>query len=186
MSHDDSIILCLQTLPRALSAIDGRPAFLRDACPGHIVFKLPLLTDYILTGSLKGPRPILFSNAPDISRGALAESKRKISKAKKGEMNFRSFLFSPTQNSAGAIFLFNAVFSPLFLSVHPFLFSRHRSHPIEDSGQAAAQQRSDNPVLHQAWLQRGDVPFGLRLQLHLPQPIQQEESGRDGTNQSQR
>ena len=91
VSHDDSIILCLQTLPRALSAIDGRPAFLRDACPGHIVFKLPLLTDYILTGSLKGPRPILFSNAPDISRGALAESKRKISKAKKGEINSRSF-----------------------------------------------------------------------------------------------
>ena len=185
MSHDDSIILCLQTLPRALSAIDGRPAFLRDACPGHIVFKLPLLTDYIRTGSLKGPRPILFSNAPDISRGALAESKRKISKAKKGEMNFKSF-FSPIQNSAGAISCLTQPSFPLFLSVHLFLFSRHRSHPIEDSGQAAAQQRSGNPVLHQAWLQRGDVPFGLRLQLHLPQPIQQEESGRDDTHQSQR
>ena len=70
--------------------------------------------------------------------------------------------------------------------VQLLMFSRHRSHPLEDSGQAAAQQRSCSPVLHQAWVQRGDVPPGLRLQLHLPQPIQQEESGRDGTNQGRK
>ena len=86
VGDNDEIQLGLQSLPTNLASVEGRPAFRRDACAGHLLAKTTLEGDFIRAGHLKGPRPILFSAHPDLARGSLS-SKPTLAKATRGNIN---------------------------------------------------------------------------------------------------
>ena len=89
MGDNDEIQLVLQSLPTSLAAVEGKPAFRRDACAGHNLLKTTLTGDFVRAGNLRGPRPILFSTTPDMARGSLF-SKQKLAKAEKGKKPFQN------------------------------------------------------------------------------------------------
>lgn len=69
----ETLELCLQSLPVALGAISGRPSFARDTCPGYVAARHPISTNFTSGGPLRGPRPVLFTPSPEITRAAIAE-----------------------------------------------------------------------------------------------------------------
>jgi hypothetical protein len=71
----ENIQLCLITLPKPASTIEGRPAFRRDTCPGLFLYAEDLFTK-MASGCrpYKAPLPTLFNNQPDRLRETLATS----------------------------------------------------------------------------------------------------------------
>jgi hypothetical protein len=71
----ENIQLCLITLPKPASTIEGRPAFRRDTCPGLFLYAEDLFTR-MTSGCrpYKAPLPTLFNGQPDRLRETLATS----------------------------------------------------------------------------------------------------------------
>jgi hypothetical protein len=82
VSPAEELELVLQSLPVSLAAINGRPAFLKDICPGHNVTRLNIATPMTDHGALRGPTPTLF--APDVE-SATAAIRANTTRLKKGK-----------------------------------------------------------------------------------------------------
>ena len=82
VSPTEELELVLQSLPVSLAAINGRPAFVKDICPGHNVTKMKIHTPMTEQGALRGPTPTLF--APDVEAAVTAISANKTT-LKKGK-----------------------------------------------------------------------------------------------------
>ena len=82
VSPTEELELVLQSLPVSLAAINGRPAFVKDICPGHNVTKMNIITPMTEHGALRGPTPTLF--APDVE-AAEAAIRANMHNVKKGK-----------------------------------------------------------------------------------------------------
>ena len=63
----EDLYLHLQHLPTALSNISGRPTFSRDTCPATDIAAFLLDVDWVDSGPLHGPRPVLFAHDPEVT-----------------------------------------------------------------------------------------------------------------------
>jgi hypothetical protein len=69
----ESIQLCLISLPQPATAIEGRPAFKRDSCPGQFLHAVDLFSKLATTcRPHQAPLPTLFTEDPEQLRETLA------------------------------------------------------------------------------------------------------------------
>jgi len=84
---EGGLSLILQALPATAASLNSRPAFKRDICPGIPFYTDPISVEIDYNNGVIGPKPRLFSTAPEITERALATSRSGRHNTNKG--NFR-------------------------------------------------------------------------------------------------
>ena len=84
---EGGLSLILQALPATAASLNSRPAFKRDICPGLPFYTDPISVEIDYNNGVIGPKPRLFSTAPEITERALATSRSGRHNTNKG--NFR-------------------------------------------------------------------------------------------------
>jgi len=82
---EGGLSLLLQALPASAASLNSRPAFKRDICPGVTLINLLLSVDIDYNSRLIGPKPRLFSTAPETTAKILGSSRSSIHNTGKGK-----------------------------------------------------------------------------------------------------
>ena len=83
---EGGLSLLLQALPASAASLNSRPAFKHDICPGVTLINLLLSVDIDYNPGLIGPKPRLFSTAPDSTAKILGSSKSSSHNTGKGKL----------------------------------------------------------------------------------------------------
>ena len=175
---EGGLSLLLQALPASAASLNSRPTFKRDICPGVTLINLLLSVDIDYNSRLIGPKPRLFSTAPETTAKILGSSRSSIHNTGKGKSFIQLTAIKKTiQNKSD--FLQNLLKKTTF---------RHRIAAEKNPGQGAHHAGHCHCVRDQPEEHRGGIPVrgspGLRASFvrgghdtTSQGPTQQEEEG---------
>jgi len=83
---EGGLSLILQALPATAASLNSRPTFKRDICPGIPLVNIPISVEIDYNHGLIGPRPRLFSTAPDTTNRVLGTSRSSRHNTSKGNL----------------------------------------------------------------------------------------------------